>query len=94
MDQKDTDKSLQMSVYALAATDPGVLKQNPEDVVLSFYFLNTGEKKSTSRTKEQLVEAKKNIVEKAKEIEKSKFEPRPGVWCDFCEYRLICEAWR
>jgi len=93
IDQKDLDKSLQMSVYALAATDPGVLGQNPEDVILSFYFLDKGEKKSTSRTKEQLVKAKKEIVEKAKEIEKSKFEPTPGVWCDFCEYRLICEAW-
>jgi len=93
IDQKELDKSLQMSVYALAATDPGVLGQNPEDVVLSFYFLDKGEKKSTSRTKEQLVKAKKEIVEKAKEIEKSKFEPTPGVWCDFCEYRLICEAW-
>lgn len=93
LDQKELDKSLQMSVYALAATDPGVLRQNPEDVILSFYFLGTGEKKSTSRTKEELVRAKKEIVEKAKEIEKSKFEPRPGVWCDFCEYRLICEAW-
>ncbi len=93
MDQKTLDKSLQMSVYALAATDPGVLKQNPEDVILSFYFLDKGEKKSTQRTKEQLLKAKKEIIEKAKEIEKSQFEPRPGVWCDFCEYRLICEAW-
>ena len=94
LDQKDVDKSLQISIYALAATDPGVLAQSPEDVILSFYFLDKGEKKSTSRTKEQLMEAKKDIVEEAKEIEKSKFEPKPGIWCDFCEYRLICEAWR
>lgn len=93
IDQKELDKSLQMSVYALAATDPGVLRQNPEEVILSFYFLDKGEKKSTSRTKEQLLKAKKELIEKAKEIEKSKFEPTPGVWCDFCEYRLICEAW-
>lgn len=93
IDQKELDKSLQMSVYALAATDPGVLGQNPEDVVLSFYFLDKGEKKSTSRTKKQLLKAKKDLIKKAKEIEKSKFKPTPGVWCDFCEYRLICEAW-
>jgi RecB family exonuclease len=93
MDQKELDQSLQMSVYALAATDPGVLKQNPEDVVLSFYFLKTGKKKTTQRTKKELSQAKKELVKKAKEIEKSSFEPRPGVWCDFCEYKLICEAW-
>ncbi|MCJ7792635.1 MAG: ATP-dependent helicase [Candidatus Marinimicrobia bacterium] len=93
MDQKELDKSLQMSVYALAATDPGVLRQNLENVVFSFYFLGTGKKKTTQRTKEQLIQAKKDLVQKAKEIEKSQFAPRPGVWCDFCEYRLICEAW-
>ncbi len=93
MDQKELDKSLQMSVYALAATDPGVLKQNPEDVILSFYFLDTGKKKTTQRTKEQLIQARKEIIEKAKEMEKSQFPAKPGVWCDFCEYRLICEAW-
>lgn len=93
IDQKELNKSLQMSVYALAATDPGILKQNPEDVVLSFYFLDTGEKKSTQRSKEQLIQAKKDLIKKAKEIEESQFEPRPGVWCDFCEYKLICEAW-
>lgn len=94
MEQKDLDKSLQMSVYALAATDPGVLAQKPEDVIFSFYFLGTGEKKSTTRTKEQLIQAEKDLVKKAKEMEKSQFQPKPGVWCDFCEYRLICEAWR
>lgn len=93
IDQKELDKSLQMSIYALAATDPGVLAQNPENVVFSFYFLGTGKKKTTQRTKEQLVQAKKDLVQKAKEMEKSQFEPKPGVWCDFCEYRLICEAW-
>ncbi|HUV42779.1 MAG TPA: ATP-dependent DNA helicase [Patescibacteria group bacterium] len=93
IDQKELDRSLQMSVYALAAIDPGILRQNPEDVVLSFYFLDTGEKKSTQRSKEQLIQAKKDLIKKAKEIERSQFEPRPGVWCDFCEYKLICEAW-
>jgi DNA helicase-2/ATP-dependent DNA helicase PcrA len=93
MNQKEIDKSLQMSVYALAATDPGVLKENPEDIALTFYFLDTSKKKTTQRTEEQLKQAKKDLIQKAKEIEKSQFEPTPGVWCDFCEYRLICEAW-
>jgi DNA helicase-2/ATP-dependent DNA helicase PcrA len=93
IEQKKVDQSLQMSIYALAATDPGVLAQNPEDIVLSFYFLDKGEKRSTQRTKEELIKARKEIIEKAKEIEKSKFEPTPGIWCDFCDFKLICEAW-
>ncbi|MCX6726023.1 MAG: ATP-dependent DNA helicase [Candidatus Shapirobacteria bacterium] len=93
MEQKDIDKSLQMTVYALAATDKGIYNQKPENLILTFYFLDSGEKKSTKRTKEQLEQAKKEIIEKAKEIQASLFEPKPGMLCDFCEYKLLCEAW-
>jgi len=94
LDQKAIDKSLQMTVYAMAAVDKGIYDKNPEDVVLSFYFLDTGEKKSTKRTKKELQEAKRQLVEKSHEIEKSKFLPTPGIWCDFCDFKLLCEAWR
>jgi len=87
------DKSLQMTVYALAATDKGVYGKKPEDAVLTFYFLDIAQKKSTKRTAQQLEQAKKELLEKAKEIEKSSFEPTPSNMCDFCEYKLICEAW-
>ena len=93
IEQKKIDQSLQMSIYALAAADPGVLAQSPEDIVLSFYFLDKGEKRSTQRTKEELIRARKEIINKAEEMEKSKFEPTPGIWCDFCDFKLICEAW-
>ncbi len=94
LEQKDIDKSLQMTVYALAATDKGLYDKKPEEVVLTFYFLENLEKKSTKRTVEQLKQAKSQLLEKAKEIEKSTFEPTPGVWCDFCDFKLICEAWQ
>ncbi|MBI4999500.1 ATP-dependent helicase, partial [Candidatus Gottesmanbacteria bacterium] len=93
LDQKDVDKSLQMTIYALAATDKGLYGKKPEEVVLTFYFLDTIEAKSTKRTAGELEKAKKDLLEKAKEIEKSSFEPTPGVWCDFCDFKLICEAW-
>ncbi|MGB9706593.1 MAG: ATP-dependent helicase, partial [Microgenomates group bacterium] len=62
--QKEIDNSLQMTVYALAAVDLGIVKK-PEDLILSFYFLETGEKKSTKRNSQQLSEAKKALLEKA-----------------------------
>jgi len=92
-EQKEIDESLQMTVYALAATDLGIYGKKPEQVILSFYFLETGEKKSTKRTSQQLSLAKEALIKKAKEIEKSTFEPKPSSLCDFCEYRLLCEAW-
>lgn len=87
------ENSLQMTVYALAASDPGIYNKKPEEVVMSFYFFENQEKVSTTRTKEQLEEAKKLILSKKEEMEKSNFEPKPGNLCDFCEYRLLCEAW-
>jgi DNA helicase-2/ATP-dependent DNA helicase PcrA len=93
MDQKDVDKSLQMTVYAMAAVDEGIHGMNPENVTLTFYFLDSGEKRSTKRTASQLAKAKKEIVQKAKEISESDFKPKPGIWCEFCDFRLLCEAW-
>jgi len=93
MEQKEADKSLQMTVYALAAADKGIFGKKPEDLILTFYFLDSGKKISTHRTAEQLAQAKKDILGKAKEIMTSSFEPKPGNLCDFCEYKLICDAW-
>ena len=93
LDQKEVDKSLQMTAYALAVTDPGIYGKKPEEIILSFYFLETGEKKSTKRTKEQLEKAKADFVKKAKEVEKSSFEAKSGPWCDFCEFKLLCDSW-
>ena len=88
------EKNLQMTVYALAASDPGIYNKDLKDVVMSFYFFETQEKISTKRTKEQLEEAKKELIGKKEEIEKSNFDPKPSNLCDFCEYRLLCEAWQ
>jgi len=94
LDQNDIDKSLQLTVYALAAADKGIYGRKPDEVILTFYFLETTEKKSTKRTVEQLKQAKRELLEKAKEIEKSSFEPTPSNMCDYCDFKLICEAWQ
>jgi len=92
-EQKEVDNSLQMSVYALAAINLGIFEGKPEEIILSFYFLENGEKKSTRRTGQQLTLIKEELIKKAKEIQESKFEAKPSNMCDFCEYRLLCEAW-
>ncbi len=96
--QKEVDQDEQMTIYALAvARLAGVAwSRKAEKIKLSFYYLGEGEKVSTRRTEEQLVEAEKKILETAKEIEKSEFPAKPNkpFPCDFCEYKLICEAWR
>jgi len=91
---KEIAGNLQMTVYALAACDSGIYNKKPEEVILSFYFFDAQEKVTSTRTKEQLEEAKDKLAQKAQEIASSDFPPRVGKWCDFCDFRLICEAWQ
>jgi DNA helicase-2/ATP-dependent DNA helicase PcrA len=91
---KDVKKDLQLTVYAMAAVDKGVYSYRPEDVIVSFYFFEGQEKVSGTRTGEQLEEAREKIAHTAEAISESTFDPTPGKHCDFCEFRLICEAWQ
>ncbi len=90
---KDVRRDMQLTVYALAATESGVYGKKPEDVIVSFYFFEDQTKISATRTEDQLRHAKEEISMRADEISKSDFRPTPGKHCDFCEFRLICEAW-
>jgi len=91
--QKAIDKNLQMTVYCMAASNPAIYKKEPEEVILSFYFLETQEKISTKRTIEDLDKAKKEIINLKQEITQSDFLPKPGPLCDFCDFKLLCPAW-
>ncbi len=91
--KKEVDKDLQMTLYAMAATDPGLYNQKPENIILSFYFFETQEKISTQRVEDQIKQTKKEIVKKAEEIKESNFNPTPGPFCDFCPFKIICPVW-
>ncbi|HUV72505.1 MAG TPA: ATP-dependent DNA helicase [Clostridia bacterium] len=98
--QKEVDKDLQLALYALAATNGtleylGVLKETPQpsQVKVSFYFFTNQKKVSTIKKKEDFEKLKKELIRKAEEISQSQFSPTPGKHCDFCEYRMLCEAW-
>ena len=91
---RDVTKDAQLTVYALAASEPGIYNKKPENVIVSFYFFEDQIKISATRSLGQLEKEKKEIALKADEISRSDFKPTPGKHCDFCEFRLICEAWR
>jgi DNA helicase-2/ATP-dependent DNA helicase PcrA len=82
---RDPKKDLQLTVYAMVG--------NAKKVIVSFYFFEDQTKVSATRTKEQLAAAREEIAKRADEISRSDFRPTPGKYCDFCEFRLICEAW-
>jgi len=92
--KRDPGQDIQLSVYALAATEKGLYGEKPEHVIVSFYFLEGQEKISGARSKEQLGQVRQEIKQVAEDISTSMFVPTPGKYCDFCEFRLICDAWK
>ncbi len=93
-EQKELEKSVQLSIYALAAIDDGLYRKKIGDVRLSFYFLNDMEKVSLTRTMVDLETVKTKIIETADKIRHSDFTPKAGPWCNFCAFRMLCEAWQ
>jgi len=93
MPDKEIGKSLQMTVYALAATDPGILGAKPEEITATFYFLSEGVKKSVQKSAAELEKGKKELLKRLEALKNDQFLPKPGFWCDFCPYRAICDAW-
>lgn len=94
-EQKDIDKNLQLSFYALAATkipDSPFGKQ-PEKIKLSLYYLEEQKIFSTTRTAKQLEDATKEIFKVRDEIEKSDFKCSGHMFCQMgCEFSLFCKS--
>ena len=86
--QKETDRSLQLSVYALAAREQ--LKLNP--VRLTFYSLTNNQAVSSVRTAKDLEEVLKEIREVAEQIRQKLFPHKRGFVCNYCDYVMICPA--
>lgn len=84
--QKQVDKDDQVAFYAIAAEEALGLKPKK----LTYYYLESGERISTDRTKEQLASTKKQAEEMVDSIKQGKFEAKPGMHCNWCDYKEIC----
>ncbi|HZQ29894.1 MAG TPA: ATP-dependent DNA helicase [Patescibacteria group bacterium] len=93
-DEKKLAIDQQLNVYALAATMVAdkVLNKKAEDVILSLYYLELDKKISTTRTVEQLENAKKSILEKRELISQSSFLCSGNNLCIACEYKMLCST--
>ncbi len=93
--QRDVDKNLQLSFYALAATKIPTLPfgKLPEMIKLSLYYLDTQEKISTTRSAKDLEKATGEIFKVREEIEKSDFKCSNHLFCQMgCEFSLFCKT--
>ena len=86
--QKDADRSLQLSVYALAAKRE--LRLNP--VRLTFYNLTNNQPVATVRSAKELDKVVAEIREVADKIRSLMFDPKPGFACKHCDFVPICPA--
>lgn len=87
-EQQDAKKSLQLSMYALAARD--VLELEP--VRLTFFNLTTNERVSVVHSEKELARARAAVEEAAASIRAGEFPARPTQQCRHCDYTLVCPA--
>ncbi len=88
LSQEDADKSLQLSIYALAAETKWGYRADH----LAFYNLSENTSVFTRRSAAQLQEATAKVEGVAHNIAEGKFDPKPSFSCRFCAYRMLCPA--
>ena len=86
--QEDSDESLQLSIYALAAREKWGYRADR----LVLYNLEGNSPVVTRRNDFQLGEARSRVTQVAENIAAGKFDPKPGFYCRFCAYRNLCPA--
>lgn len=84
--QDDADKSLQLSIYALAAQQKWGYRVDR----LVLYNLADNSAVTSERTAAELQQAQAKIAEVAAEIADGNFAPNPGFHCGSCPYRSLC----
>lgn len=93
-EEEEIKKSVQLGLYALVAKDKNFLNFPLSQIKLSFYYLQFNEKISFKLKKEDIQKVKKTIFEVIEKINQKLFDPKVGPWCDFCPFKILCEAWQ
>jgi len=92
--QKSADTDLQLSFYALAATiiPHSPFGKHPDQIKLTLYYFETDETLSTTRTADQLAQAKTEIYDFADQIRRSDFNCTGSRLCRHCDYASLCRV--
>jgi DNA helicase-2/ATP-dependent DNA helicase PcrA len=92
-DERKLKKNLQFGLYALAAIDKGLYGKDPVQITLTFYYLQDMEKISMKKSFKEILTVKEDVLKTIETIKQSDFLPKVGPWCDFCPFKMICDAW-
>ena len=90
--QNQLNADLQMTIYALAAVNRGILGKRVNQIKMSLYYFENSTKMSTTRTDKQLKEAVDQLLKIRGEIEQSDFQCSRKIICQNCEYRMLCNG--
>ncbi len=93
-EEKKLRDSLQLSIYLLAASDKNLYGKEAHKVHLTFYYLQEPAKITMQKTAQDVANVKVKIKEVVGKIKAQEYTPHVGPWCDFCPFRMICEAWQ
>jgi DNA helicase-2/ATP-dependent DNA helicase PcrA len=96
LDESEAASDLQLSVYALASTNLKhyPFNRKPQEILLSLYYLDTGERIDTTRTIDQLGAAIGEILDVQKQITESDFHCSKSYICKEgkCDYYDLCKS--
>jgi DNA helicase-2/ATP-dependent DNA helicase PcrA len=85
-DERQLKRSLQLSIYALAARE--VLELDPERITI--YSLMNNETSSATPGEKEFKQARDTVAEVAENIRAGSFPAQPGFHCRYCDYKSIC----
>ena len=86
--QEDTDESLQLSIYAMAAQ----MKWGYRVHDLAFHNLEGNIAVVSKRAEFQLEQARERVQAAARGIAEGNFEAKMGFHCNYCAFRALCPA--
>lgn len=93
-DEKEIQNTIQLSIYLMAAGEKGLYDKSPDQVTLTFYYLKDNSKVSLTKSASDVMKVRELVQEIVGQISDQKFAPKVGKWCDFCQYKMICDAWQ
>jgi ATP-dependent DNA helicase UvrD/PcrA len=85
---RGTADPLQLELYGLACTE--IWHKRPEDLTLTYYYLARDETVSIPMGDPDEVRAR--VTASLDQIGAGVFEPTPGRWCGFCDFKGFCDA--
>jgi len=77
----------QLLIYQIAAEK--VLNLVPRK--LTYYYLDEGKEVSFEPSLQEKEDFREKLIQSIEKIKKSNFEPTPGYYCKFCDFKDICE---